>query len=1418
MSYNPFGQRGHIWSSEPATPWIDPQEQLLNLTLAGAGSIGVAVGLQNMSVGSRGLTAFDLVQSTVRNIAMATPFGLGNTLRIPEFMAPYMSSTALGLKKQASVVDAAKTVSIFEIGPEYLRTKETQVALRGIVGDKAYYDAGLNLQEDFKLRYETTPGPGGRGSLYAQQVKWNPESRKFAPEGAWKKLSGAISLQEVTGSQDIIDIAGGAWHHNRTNPALLGVLQSLGVTEKFDTPEKDVNKIFSKIDSEGKVIGRSRYAFVPSVSGPTGTWDDIARRMAIPGAYPAFGMQRFNRLLEATAEQFPGLQKVASSLTDLTGITLKAPAGPAHKMFAHYGIGAAKVGAAYLGIQQLDHYRRQYGLGGEVIVSGAMSAGAMAAYKRISKGRTIGSPWRVGAAAFFGQLLLPGFDQGMMEGVATIGTKFDIMGAGISGVLGINAYRRTLEGFLPGVTDWTTGAFVGVAALTASYSGVRDKIWRSDRSFLPSALTSKIGIDSSAFVKDGISRGLPPRLGDQFWNELVSMAEGRDMMLQQQGRNIPWQMSREEVSSIIGKPISEANLLDRQRLKRSMFKKVSGSVDDVYWFQNELYARKERSIANVRELNLRDNPINDSLVKRIESINKKYFGSIVPREGVSLPLMERAGRFLEVQGATAYHAFFGASLKGDEFLKTMEAMKAKPVMGRAGMIFGAVLGAHQILTGGLFGFSELEGAGELMDVYSGKKEIAVRRGRWWEGGGTPYHGAEEQYFRPHWYHLMMSRGREKAVWGANEDEMSPLEKFFYKNFTYEMEKRNYHDRPSPMTGAGFQDVPIIGNILAATVGKLIKPPRLMHTGEYMRAAPDGSIEFAHQPEFHGPEMSLGGKPLGIPRSPFDSSFVMAEAQYKFRELEGLTGWAKNMIQKKLTGAETFGTTLPTFAQAGSIDSAIEQFWDLDLGGAAFMSEPIRRILPNPRSEIDEYNPLVNRMPSWIPDRLKYGDPYRKIASGWARLPGPGYEAIHPELKGTDPEAYPLIYRYKILADVAPRSMETSRTRQQLYTRRAQGITSDAENALMDKIDETIRKVAVKGEFDHIHPNAIQLPGSGVTQNAWGLLQKGIRKTIAPAEYLVPMGFRPGQKLLGNRDMIEQYEYERLYGSANAFWDKPWRDWFRPSLLSAANMMGYEGKPFWRQEADANNEYFDKLNFMKFMQLAQAAGSKKERNQYLRAAQQTKHGVNPQGDAMSIYMTLPDSEKKFFDAFAFAIGDERERIKEMIPEDQIHLYESIWSRVDEGDQSLRYSGSQTQINEDYLMRRYGNLKTTFTDQNLPPEDWIGWNEDVEMDDIKMKYIDESGKDMHEYDMWHSQKRKMVRKPYLNDSTAFMYNGPKPSRSQILREAYWMARGGGPQPLEFYGHTKAGLSGTTSAEIHYNHNMLDKIYDGINKWGY
>ena len=87
------------------------------------------------------------------------------------------------------------------------------------------------------------------------------------------------------------------------------------------------------------------------------------------------------------------------------------------------------------------------------------------------------------------------------------------------------------------------------------------------------------------------------------------------------------------------------------------------------------------------------------------------------------------------------------------------------------------------------------------------------------------------------------------------------------------------------------------------------------------------------------------------------------------------------------------------------------------------TEPFRRFVQN-----ETFSPQANEIPnnaaSWLPGDDYYtnfheGDPFIKVPEGYARLPGAGYEALHPELEGVDPEDYPDIHKMAILADVAP---------------------------------------------------------------------------------------------------------------------------------------------------------------------------------------------------------------------------------------------------------------------------------------------------------------------------------------------------------------------------------------------------------------
>jgi hypothetical protein len=126
-----------------------------------------------------------------------------------------------------------------------------------------------------------------------------------------------------------------------------------------------------------------------------------------------------------------------------------------------------------------------------------------------------------------------------------------------------------------------------------------------------------------------------------------------------------------------------------------------------------------------------------------------------------------------------------------------------------------------------------------------------------------------------------------------------------------------------------------------------------------------------------------------------------------------------------------------------MDSLSRQYYERNLGAGMFVSpetenglvgysEPLRRFIQH-EGFSPQVNEIQNEMPSWIPgeDHLinfQKGDPYTKIDEGYARLPGAGYAALHPELERLDPEDYPDITKLSILGDVAPYSRQYNRVR------------------------------------------------------------------------------------------------------------------------------------------------------------------------------------------------------------------------------------------------------------------------------------------------------------------------------------------------------------------------------------------------------
>lgn len=114
-------------------------------------------------------------------------------------------------------------------------------------------------------------------------------------------------------------------------------------------------------------------------------------------------------------------------------------------------------------------------------------------------------------------------------------------------------------------------------------------------------------------------------------------------------------------------------------------------------------------------------------------------------------------------------------------------------------------------------------------------EVAIKAGRFWPLGNTPWEGGRTQYYRPSWYR------RLKSGYSYTDDTHgSPLERLaFGYDFSplrpldpYRFERKHYEDRPYPTTGEYFTGPwgPMT-SALNMTVGRVLKPQIKMHKDE-----------------------------------------------------------------------------------------------------------------------------------------------------------------------------------------------------------------------------------------------------------------------------------------------------------------------------------------------------------------------------------------------------------------------------------------------------------------------------------------------------------------------------------------------------------------------------------------------------------
>ena len=133
-------------------------------------------------------------------------------------------------------------------------------------------------------------------------------------------------------------------------------------------------------------------------------------------------------------------------------------------------------------------------------------------------------------------------------------------------------------------------------------------------------------------------------------------------------------------------------------------------------------------------------------------------------------------------------------------------------------------------------------------------------------------------------------------------------------------------------------------------------------------------------------------------------------------------------------------------------------------------------------------------------------------------------------------------------------------------------------------------------------------------------------------------------------------------------------------------------------------------------------------EYLKRSRETIYGVTPMSTPAEFYRSVPYMERPFFWSFA-SIQDkaQQDRIKQRISPTMRTLLEHYWS----GEKKFT-----NPMIEDY------NPKF-----RMPAEDWMGWREDVPLEDIQVKTVKMEGYDEHDFGLgWKPQELRMHNSPH------------------------------------------------------------------------
>lgn len=461
-------------------------------------------------------------------------------------------------------------------------------------------------------------------------------------------------------------------------------------------------------------------------------------------------------------------------------------------------------------------------------------------------------------------------------------------------------------------------------------------------------------------------------------------------------------------------------------------------------------------------------------------------------------------------------------------------------------------------------------------------------------------------------------------------------------------------------------------------------------------------------------------------------------------------------------------------------------------------EFIRRLLPQSAdTRGEEVNPMRNSIAaSWLPRDtgrdFGEGNYYENHEAGYTMLPGSrGFEALHPELKGVDPENYSDAWKYRILQNVARGSKEHNIYRDKLI-KEVDTLSDYDKNIFFTAYEQDMARSEEKKFFEY--KTEEDKAKMNLFQLAQNTLWESVSHLESPTEPLTP--FRPMAKFLHQRTAIEDYRRTQLAGSDAAIWTKPIDHFINPTINRHIQLLDEFYKPRDVQEKESIDEYFDNLKLVKSSQ-----GRPYDANNTIVSAAYS--GMRNAADMEAFKRALPDNQKAYVESFA-SERDEKKRseILEMLPSNIGRVYKSIWANIDEYDNAVSSGQDPNKRLRDLYLREAEALKKetgiTLTRQEIeginkasyeirdkeerenfiaeeqaakvrakaaqqeaqayveevtgtPDSSWVGWDNRLTTDDIKLKTLSIGKEDITRFGYWSEEQQRNDRIVALDNDT-------------------------------------------------------------------